>query len=258
MALISNRHSIELSGRCTRPLCFAAPGDEYYGLTMIEVTQYQNPVERVLQLGVQGSCALFSYNGLHFVAFTRHQIYGAMGDSLEELYENLELLYVLLDDGVNGLNHPNRQILLPRMAQDIEDHEDFVVACVESTMLNGFMRSLFFPVARGDIAFAGDDVVCGGYPTHRQVLLMEPNGQRTRLAALRGNVDFRAPYEQGIVNYRVEDEPIDGYSGGAVIVSHISKYGNPLVFIDGIIQRGGNGTARYLGMEYILDRIDGG
>ncbi|WP_018259672.1 hypothetical protein [Methylobacterium sp. WSM2598] len=258
MALVADRAAFDLAGRCIRPLGFGLPGDEHYGMPMIEVDAGSGRRDRNLIIGLQGSCTLISYRGWPFVLFTRHQIAEPARRTPEDLQRNMDLAFVMLSDGRDTVSIPLNGLLAP-FEEDQEDENDFLIAVVEPSMLDDFAASHFFPVCTADRGQVGDDAVCGGYPLHRQELLMERGGQRTEPVAQTGTISHRTAHSTGIVDYPPDGEPLNGSSGGAVFAIR-PEHGlvEPVLLLDGLIQRGGGGRVRYLTIERILSRIDVG
>lgn len=243
-----------LADRCIRPLCFAAPGDEYYGLDMIDWTLGSALVQRRLSLGLQGSSVLFTYREANFVVFTSHQIAFLHGETLEEFRERMGLLFVVMDDGHDSTNIPLNGYLFAQ-ANYGEDEADFVIGLVETEMLPPYSLAQFFPVERGFLGRSSDEALAAGFPSHRQRMLMEADGMHIVPVCKSGQIVSRDAC--GVMRYPIDGEPLDGMSGGAVFVVRLADNRQGFqICLDGLIQRGGNGYVRYLGIETILDRID--
>lgn len=251
---------VVLADRCIRPLCFAAPGNEYYGLPMFEIDARRFLSERALQLGFQGTCTLMQYRDRHFVVFTRHQIAVIPGESLEHFQERMSLLFVLMDDGHHSTNLPIRGFLFAFDGNDGDDEDDFVIAIVEETMLTDFMHAQFFPVDKTHVGRVNDYALGAGFPSHRQQVLMEIDGLRIQPKCKSGIVTQRSGYSTGTLKYKSNGDAMDGFSGGAIFLVRLdlkqSAKTSFIMFIDGLVQRGGSGFLRYLGIERILDKID--
>ncbi len=245
----------KLAERCIRPLCFGAPGDEYYGLSMFEIEAGSDRRPRNIQLGLQGSCTLISYRNHYFVVFTRHQIAMVPNESSQAFRTRMELLHVLMDDGRESTNLPINGFLF---AFDVgDDEDDFVVGLVEEPMLTDFMRARFFPVTRAWTGMVNDQALCAGFPSHLQRVLMQKDGLRTLLVCKHGVVVRRMSRSTATVEYGDDDQRMDGMSGGAVFVCQLHRNLEVILFIDGIVQRAGSGYLRHLTIERALDRIDG-
>lgn len=246
--------------QCYRPLCFASEGSEYWGMKMHEIIGETRSAAVSRQLGIQGTCTLLKYRDRHFAVFTRHQIAQIAGETLELFEIRMDGLHVLMDDGRDGYNLPFNALLFSFDHQDDADEDDFVVVVIESQMLRPFMLECFFPIVRHSVGNIGDRALASGYPMHLQELLMHTDGNRTRKAAKIGFLTQRSSGSQGVFEYENDGESVDGMSGGPVYVVRPSTDaigGEQFeVFIDGIIQRGGNGYLRYLTIERILDKID--
>ncbi|MBP2449760.1 hypothetical protein [Rhizobium leguminosarum] len=246
-----------IADRCIRPLCFAAPGDEHYGLDLIDVTLQDGAVERRLQFGLQGSAVLFHYRGRHFAAFTRHQIAKISGETQKAFEDRMDYLLVLMDDGGNSTSIPFNTYLFSLWPEAKDDDEnDYVIGVVEYEMLPTYSREQFFPVERHHTGRSGDLALASGLPSHLQRMVMERDGMRIHPVCKSGTVESRNTC--GVIRYPEDGLPLDGMSGGAVFVPRLASDGHSFeIFLDGIIQRGGGGYVRYLGLETILNRIDG-
>ncbi|MEH2683376.1 hypothetical protein GFM11_35170 [Rhizobium leguminosarum bv. viciae] len=243
-----------IADRCIRPLCFAAPGDEHYGLDMIDLTLQDGAVERRLQFGLQGSAVLFQYRGRHFAVFTRHQIAQIPGEAQKAFMDRMDYLLVLMDDGTDSTSIPFNTYLFSPEAND--DESDYVIGVVEYEMLPAYSREQFFPVDRHRTGRSGDLALASGLPSHLQRMVMEPGGMRILPICKSGTVESRNTC--GVVRYPEDGFPLDGMSGGAVFVTRLASDGHSFeIFLEGVIQRGGGGYVRYLGLETILNRIDG-
>ncbi|MFS2041717.1 hypothetical protein [Agrobacterium tumefaciens] len=242
-----------IADRCIRPLCFAALGDEHYGLDGFELTLQDGAVARRLLFGLQGSAVLFQYRGRHFAVFTRHQIATIAGETAAAFKDRLDYLVVLMDDGTDSTNIPfNTYLFSPGST---EDESDYVIGVVEYEMLPSYSGHQFFPVERRHIGRAGDLVLASGLPSHLQRMVMENGGMRIHPICKSGHLESRS--NCGVLRYPEDLEPLDGMSGGAVFVTRLAGDGHSFeIFLDGIIQRGGGGYVRYLGLEIILDRVD--
>ncbi len=242
-----------IADRCIRPLCFAAPGNEHYGLDMIELNLEEGAVERRLQFGLQGSAVLFQYRGRHFVVFTRHQIAEIPGETLEAFEDRMDYLVVLMDDGTDSTSIPFNTYLFSPKSND--DENDYVVGVVEYDMLPSFSREQFFPVKRHRTGRSGDFALASGLPSHLQRMVMEHGGMLIHPICKSGTLEVRNSC--GVLRYAEDADSLDGMSGGAVFVTRLANDGRSFeIFLDGIIQRGGGGYVRYLGLETILNRID--
>lgn len=243
-----------------RPLCFSAVGDEFYGLQMFDRTQPATEAELVMQLGIQGTCTLINYRSGYFVVFTRHQIAMIEGESQDNFLNRMQDLYVLMDDGRDGWNLPINGLIFSTDTPDDSDADDFVIAVVEGAMMRPFMPGYFFPVIRGPFGSIGDAAFAAGYPMHAQSLLMQADGNRTVKAGITGTITARTSGLSGMMEYANNEGNLNGMSGGPVFVTRLSGRANSnemyASFIDGIIQRGGNGFIRYLCLERVLDKID--
>lgn len=243
-----------MADRCLRPLCFAGPGDEYYGMEMVDWTLGDEVVPRTLRLGLQGSSVLFTYRDAHFAVFTRHQIALLPGETPGHFRERMGLLFILMDDGRDSTNIPLNGFLFAQ-GEETGDEADFVVGLVESGMLPQYSSAQFFPVQRGSLARAGDASLAAGFPSHLQRVLMETGGPKIMPACKAGAIESREAC--GVMTYPNDGEPLDGMSGGAIFVTRLAEDGQGFqMFLDGIIQRGGSGYVRYLGIDTILHRID--
>ncbi|WP_165504609.1 hypothetical protein [Rhizobium leguminosarum] len=242
-----------IADQCIRPLCFAAPGDEHYGLDMIDLNLLEGAVERRLQFGLQGSAVLFHYRGRHFAVFTRHQIANIPGEALRAFKDRMDYLVVLMDDGTDSTSIPFNTYLFSPKAN--EDEGDYVVGVVEYEMLPAYSREQFFPVERHRTGRSGDFALASGLPSHLQRMVMEHGGMRIHPICKSGTVGSRNSC--GVLRYPEDGHSLDGMSGGAVFVTRLASDGHSFeIFLDGIIQRGGEGYVRYLGLETILNRID--
>lgn len=244
-----------LADRCIRPLCFVAPGDEFYGMDVIDITLNERPVLRRMQYGLQGSAVLFKYQGGHYAVFTRHQIATVANETLEAFNERMSYLIVFMDDGTDSTNIPFHDFLFAP-DPDREDGSDYVIGVVYEQMLLPYSRKQFFPVTRQPAGRFGELAMAAGFPSHRQHMLMEKGGLRLQPVCKSGTVESRST--TGVIRYPEDGEPLDGMSGGAVFVPRL--LGPAPMFgmvLDGIIQRGGGSYVRYLGIETILNRIDG-
>lgn len=244
-----------LADRCIRPLCFAAPGDEFYGMDVIDITPHEGTTVRRMQYGLQGSAVLFTYRAGYYAVFTRHQIATVANETPEAFKERMSYLIVLMNDGTDSTNIPFHDFLFaPDL--DREDVSDYVIGVVYEAMLLPYSRGQFFPVIRQPVGRFGEPAMAAGFPSHRQQMLMEKDGLRLQPVCKSGAVESRST--SGVIRYPEDGEPLDGISGGAVFVPRILGP-DPIfgMFIDGIIQRRGGSYVRYLGIETILNRIDG-
>ena len=244
--------------RCIRPLCFAAAGDECYGLQTVEKFEAGSDGRlRNFQLGLQGTCTLILYREHYFVLFTMHQVAPVPHETLQEFQARMELVYVLMDDGHDSSNLPINAILSPTNGDG--DEADFVVAVIEKAMLTDFMRAHFFPVTRASTGKVSDHALCSGFSSDLQQVLMQKDGLRTAAVCKRGVVVERMARSTALVEYTAHQR-MDGMSGGAVFLLQLKDH-QPDLFVDGIIQRarrsfGGRSLLQYLTIERILDRID--
>ena len=105
-----------------------------------------------------------------------------------------------------------------------------------------------------------DRALCAGFSSNRQQVLMQKDGLRIQASCKSGIVIRRASRSTGTVKYENDGEPLDGFSGGAVFLARLDPHPRTettfVMFIDGIIQRGGSGYLHYLTIERILDEID--
>jgi hypothetical protein len=254
----------DISGRCVRPLCFAAPGNEHYGLTMFEIDDILNmeernkKYERNLMLGLQGSSTLICYRDGYFALFARHQIAKIPNESLTELQVRLEHIFVLMDDGRDSTNLPIRDFVFSFDEDNGADEDDFVAAVIEASMMTDFMRAQFFPVGRMHRGRPGDHAIGAGFPSNLQQVLMQKNGLRLQLACTSGVVTHRSARSTAIARCENDATSMDGYSGGPVFLvrSNQNTQKRFVTFLDGIVQRAGNGYLRHLAIERILDKID--
>ena len=221
---------------------------------MFEISAEKGPISRHLQLGLQGSAVLFTYRDRYFSAFTRHQIASIPNETPKDFRERMKLLFVLMDDGKDTSNIPfNRCLFANKTSED--DENDYVIGLVECEMLQPYSREQFFPVSRHDRGRSGDFALAAGFPTHLQRVLMEHDGLHINPVCKSGALESRRAF--GVMKYPRDSEPLDGMSGGAVFIPRLSEGAQTFeVSLDGIIQRGGNGYIRYLGIETVLDRID--
>jgi hypothetical protein len=259
MLEFENPKDANLADRCIRPLCFGAPGDEHYGLSMLEFEAGSSRLRwRNMQLGLQGSCTLILYKSRYFALFTRHQIAALPNESLEELRTRMELLFVLMDNGRDSTNLPINHVILNGIVENDED--DVVIAVVEEAMITAFMRAQFFPVKRTFNGRVSDQAICAGFPSRFQRVLMKKGGLSVVPDSKTGVVSRRSSRSTGTVEYKDDGLPMDGMSGGAVFLFRLNpnpKLGAIFIgFIDGIIQRAGSGYLHYLTMERVLDKID--
>ncbi|MFS2152450.1 hypothetical protein [Rhizobium sp. Rhizsp42] len=243
-----------IADRRIRPLCFAAPGDEYYSLDGFELTLQDGTVARRFQFGLQGTAVLFQYRGRHFAVFTRHQIATISGETVTAFKDRMDYLVVLMDDGTDSTSIPFNTYLFSPEAN--EDESDYVIGMVEYEMLPAYSREQFFPVELRLTGRAGDLALASGLPSHLQRIVMENGGMRIHPICKSGDLASRNIF--GVLRYPEDAQPLDGMSGGAVFVTRLASDGHSFeIFLDGIIQRGGGGYVRYLGLETILNRIDG-
>lgn len=249
----------DIAGRCVRPLCFAAPGNEYYGLEMIQQASRTIDMGNFM-LGLQGSCTLMIYRSRHLVLFTRHQIRLIDGETPEQFRQRMELLFVLMDDGQDTTNLPIKDFLFSFEVSEDADEDDFVVGIVESSMMTDFMRSHFLPVERADRGRVGDQIISAGFLSANQRVEMFIGGLRNELSVRTGVVGRRAPLSTGTIAYEANADNLDGMSGGAVLAVRLhdvaAQDASFSCFLDGIVQRGGNGSIHYLTIERVLRRID--
>lgn len=248
------QHAV-LADRCIRPLCFAAPGDEFYGMDVVELTPHNGITVRRMQYGLQGSAVLFTYRKGYFAVFTRHQIATVAYETPEAFKERMSDLIVLMDDGTDSTSIPFHDFLFAP-GVDWEDASDYVIGVASDEMLLPYSRAQFFPVIPQPAGRFGEPAMAAGFPSHRQQMLMEKDGLRLQPVCKTGNLESRSA--SGVIRYPEDGEPLDGMSGGAVFVPRL--LGPTPIFgmvLDGIIQRGGASYVRYLGIEAILNRIDG-
>lgn len=243
----------DIAGLCVRPLCFAAVGDEFYGIPTLQQLLGEEAAPSLHRFGLQGSCTLIEYRGVCTFVFTKHQIAHIPNETAKSFIARMELLHPLIDDGRNGYNLPYRWVLAGHGEDDLGD---FVIAITERSMLTDYMLSCFFPVERGSKGWVGDEAMAAGYPHHLQSLLMETDGNRTVPFPISGQIVSRTDGATAHFTSSDTATSLDGMSGGPVFVVRLISREQAASFIDGIVQRGGNGNVRYLTIERVLDRID--
>ena len=260
MLLFDDHRDAERAGRFVRPLCFADQGNEFYGLRTIELTHPDGPLERNLIIGYQGSCSLINYRDRYFALFTRHQIASVGEETRDQFAARMSLIYVLMDDGRDSTNLPISAILSPGVLSHDPDCMDFVIALVERSMITPFMIDQFFPVDERYFGSVGSFALAAGFPSADQKILMEIGGLHTPIACKSGRIQRREVGATGTMNYPVDELPMDGFSGGAVIT--VGRNANDdaasqfISHFNGLIQRAGNGFVHFLTTERITLEID--